>query len=97
MNPSIDEPSDWQLVMLDGDHEVLVADLVPLAPEQTGLLSIRFGVADRHEHTMLRECLQQCADAAMPLTLRRLDADSGSLLLLTTADGMLVVTACDAP
>ena len=97
MNPSIDEPSDWQLVALEADDGMLVADLIPLAVEQTGLLSIRLGVEDQGERGVLRQCLQQCADASMPLTLRWLQGATGSMLLLTTADGMLVLTACDKP
>jgi hypothetical protein len=97
MIPRDDHPSDWQVLMLEDGAETLVADLVPLAAQQTGLLSLRLGVEDRGERDLLRECLQRCADASVPLTLRWVDGDTGSVLLLTTEDGMLVVTACDRP
>jgi hypothetical protein len=97
MKPIPEHPTEWQLIILGDDHETLVADLVPLAADQTGLLSIRLGIENDDERSILRECLQQCADTSVPVTLRWMESSAGSVLLLTTADGMLVVTACDKP
>jgi hypothetical protein len=93
--PDSDEPTDWQVLLVEEEADALVADLVPLAAEQTGLLSIRLGVTTVSDQSVLRDCLQHCAESASPVTLRWVDGDAGGLLLLSTADGTLVVTACD--
>lgn len=89
------DPTDWQVLLLGEEPEGLVADLVPLSPEQTGLLSIRLGVSSGPDRKVLHGCLRNCVDASTPVTLRWVEGEDGGLLLLSTADGTLVVTACD--